>query len=94
MQNLLEEIAVEIHPTSSVAALMKLDDLRKVKDKIAMLKERVFQERLRHQRELDALNLQIASAQLECHHERTKQHPDPSGNNDSFTECLICGKEM
>lgn len=28
-----------------------------------------------------------------CTHapEFTKYHPDPSGNNDSWTECLVCG---
>ena len=30
----------------------------------------------------------------ECKHANTKRHSDPSGNNDSFTECLDCGKEL
>ena len=32
--------------------------------------------------------------QDKCEHEVTKYYPDPSGNNDSHTDCLICGKEV
>jgi hypothetical protein len=32
--------------------------------------------------------------QLECPHYLTTYYPDPSGNNDSSTQCDICGKEL
>ena len=27
-----------------------------------------------------------------CKHEKTYYQPDPSGNHDSTTECMLCGK--
>lgn len=32
--------------------------------------------------------------QKSCAHRFTKYYADPSGNNDSHTECLICGAEV
>jgi hypothetical protein len=32
--------------------------------------------------------------QTKCTHPKTTYHPDPSGNNDSFTKCDVCGKEL
>jgi hypothetical protein len=36
----------------------------------------------------------LKKAQMECQHGKTTYHPDPSGNNDSYTECDLCGKEI
>jgi hypothetical protein len=40
------------------------------------------------------LRKDLRVAQNECKHEHTTYHPDPSGNNDSYTECDWCGKEI
>jgi hypothetical protein len=32
--------------------------------------------------------------QKNCSHYEFVYHPDPSGNSDSYYECLICGKEL
>lgn len=42
----------------------------------------------------NALKEELHDAQLTCKHEKTTYYPDPSGNNDSWTECNICGKEL
>ena len=42
----------------------------------------------------DALKQTLREAQAVCKHEKTTYHPDPSGNNDSYTECDVCGKEV
>lgn len=36
----------------------------------------------------------IKDLRKKCKHEVTKYHPDASGNNDSWTECLICGTTL
>jgi len=42
----------------------------------------------------DALKATLKEAQAKCDHPKTTYHPDPSGNNDSYTECDVCGKEI
>jgi len=39
-------------------------------------------------------NDEISRIQASCKHHLTTYYPDPSGNNDSSTECNICGKEV
>ena len=36
----------------------------------------------------------IIEIQSKCKHQLTKYVPDASGNNDSYTYCEICGKEL
>lgn len=40
------------------------------------------------------LRYELHLAQMVCLHKKTTYHPDPSGNNDSYTECDWCGKEI
>lgn len=40
------------------------------------------------------LKIILKEAQAKCNHPRTTYHPDPSGNNDSYIECDVCGKEL
>lgn len=37
---------------------------------------------------------QLANARKECPHLVTSYHPDPSGNNNSYYECVHCEKTM
>ena len=39
----------------------------------------------------DEHNDELAAIQAACSHQVTKFHPDPSGNSDSWTECILCG---
>ena len=39
------------------------------------------------------INKKILDLQNACPHNETKYHSDPSGNNDSFHSCQVCGKE-
>jgi len=36
----------------------------------------------------------LLAFQITCLHKNTKYVPDASGNNDSYTECIECGKEL
>lgn len=37
---------------------------------------------------------EIKELQKKCPHRHTERHPDPSGNNDSWTECKDCGADL
>jgi len=49
-------------------------------------------ENARHEKALKKLNQDLAKIQRDCPHDKTSYEPDPSGNNDSTTTCLICDK--
>ncbi len=42
--------------------------------------------------DLSILESELLKAQETCSHKQTRYCPDPSGNNDSYTECDWCGK--
>jgi len=58
------------------------------------LKQSNESERKRHQSALNEIERSIIQLQSKCGHEVTKFYPDASGNNDSETICLICGKRI
>ncbi|HNV97497.1 MAG TPA: hypothetical protein PKL13_04330 [bacterium] len=47
-----------------------------------------------YQSKKQALLNTLKEAQNNCSHPSTTSFPDPSGNQDSSTECDICGKEL
>ena len=52
-------------------------------------------ERLRHRRAMARLDARRALFQSTCcPHKNTGFIPDPSGNNDSYYECIDCGKVL
>lgn len=53
--------------------------------------ENLFDE---YNKNLAALEAELKTAQKICDHSETRYWPDPSGNNDSFTECCLCGREL
>jgi hypothetical protein len=51
-----------------------------------------IQETFEH--ETETFQVKIRGHRNSCQHELTTYYPDPSGNNDSYTECNICGAEL
>ena len=49
----------------------------------------------RHREAIDTLRKRNCEFQKTCEHPQKHVHcfPDPSGNNDSYNECSICGKQ-
>ena len=49
----------------------------------------------RHREVINVLRIRNREYQKTCEHNREWTHyePDPSGNNDSYTECRKCGKQ-
>ena len=52
-------------------------------------------EETRHQEAVDDLRKRNYKFQKTCEHPPKHVHyyPDPSGNNDSYNECAVCGKQ-
>lgn len=48
----------------------------------------------KYQKDLATLESELKTSQKVCDHSQTRYCPDASGNNDSFTECCLCGKEL
>lgn len=67
-------------------------------DKIAKAVEGVNREieveHSRHRKAVAALKQKLEEVHNTCTHSATKYRPDASGNNDSSTECLICGADL
>lgn len=75
-------------------AAEKLEPIKHIKNKIEFIDEKIAKEKKRHEEEIKKLNGEKSSVMKECKHEATKYYPDASGNNDSWTQCLICGGEV
>jgi hypothetical protein len=43
--------------------------------------------------ELRSIDGELEAVYQKCGHPFTKHHGDPSGGSDSWTECLVCGKQ-
>lgn len=65
-----------------------------LKDRINTLWREINTENERHNEAVKHLQDGIRKMQGMCKHQDTTYHPDPSGNNDSYTECNICGKSL
>lgn len=60
-----------------------------------ILYERALEvEEEQHEKRLAALKVVIDAKRKVCRHAQTHYDPDPSGNHDSTTTCLICGLEL
>lgn len=59
----------------------------KYEQSIATLEKKFREEKMKLK---EKLNKDISL----CKHTIRTRHPDPSGNNDSYTSCDICGKEL
>lgn len=80
-------------PTSRWLALQlsRVDDIRRARNKLALQREDAkdaLKERLR------AIEQSLLAVQNTCPHYERTFHGDPSGNNDSWTCCDICGASL
>lgn len=61
--------------------------LNKIRDEYESLSEK-------YHTDIQVLQEKVNDIVKACPHESTEYHPDPSGNNDSWSECLVCGKTL
>jgi uncharacterized protein YukE len=67
---------------------------RTVENRISVLVGQIEAEDDRHEKRIDKIDREIASLRSRCSHRQRTWHGDPSGGNDSYYRCDICGKEM
>lgn len=65
--------------------------IREIVEQIVDIERRIEAEKIRHSEVMRRLDESRSEVQKRCTHVITKRHPDASGNNDSWTECEICG---
>lgn len=56
------------------------------------LKTALYNEHKEHEIKVNEIKAKISSVQDRCKHWSRVYHPDPSGNSDSYYECVECGK--
>lgn len=65
--------------------------IREIVEQLIDIERAITTEQVRHSEVMRRLNESRSEVQKRCAHVITKRHPDASGNNDSWTECEICG---
>ena len=71
--------------------LKLMEDIRKG---IKIIHQDMDRENLRHEAAIRAYKEKLKAYREQCNHWTRTYYADPSGNNDSFYECDICGKEF
>lgn len=71
-----------------------ISKLRAMQNGAEYARSRIRQAEVQHAETMKNLTEKLAIAQKACSHPIQKRHPDASGNNDSWDECLICGCEV
>ena len=72
----------------------RLVDIQHIeKDRFRIL-EKIIALKRQHRQELDIEDKKLRELNNICPHYSLTYHPDPSGNNDSYYRCSICGLEQ
>jgi hypothetical protein len=61
---------------------------------ISKVEEEIEAEYVRHHGKMLVLETSLNDLKALCQHWELVYYPDPSGNNASWSECTICGKEL
>jgi hypothetical protein len=72
----------------------KLKLIEEVQAGLKITRKLINDENIKYDKTVKELKGCIKDWQKKCEHWSKTYHPDPSGNNDSFYECNICGKEL
>ena len=88
------ELAKAIFGSDGSAKYKEYETAVRIKEEIQ--KRQTSIRRLLEERDdqIKVLEEEMKKMQAECKHQVTHYHPDPSGNSDSWTECVICGKSL
>lgn len=68
-------------------------DNEEIRKRVKDIKRLITEEKEKLENILKDLDKQLKEVQSQCKHTEREFWPDASGNNDSWHECLICGKE-
>lgn len=71
----------------------EFDSVRKIPGFISVCEGMIREEEISSKKRVEGYREKIKKAQGECKHWDFTYYGDPSGGNDSFHECTICGKQ-
>lgn len=71
-----------------------IDRIKAIRSRILECENKIEDIQKKADAQIFAFRKLIQSTKEECRHESTSYHPDPSGNNDSYYKCDICGAEL
>ena len=72
----------------------RYEDVQRVERKRYSLEKELLRIKEELKQRQNNVQRELRQLQSDCKHECTTFHPDASGNNDSFTNCDICGDEV
>lgn len=72
----------------------RLGCCEKIASQIARVQRAIQIAEEEHAATMKKFDGEIEAIRVGCRHEFTKYFPDASGNNDSFSECQVCGAEV
>ena len=88
--------AITITPPDYLAGIItdviELD--KKLRNICYNLRTKIVTENERHKSELAKIDKEFEALYKMCPHYETTFHGDPSGGNDSYTSCDLCGVEL
>lgn len=70
----------------------ELKAIATIKEHAKCLQTALYNAKKEYEIVVNKLNAEISSLQDRCKHWSRVYHPDPSGNSDSYYECVECGK--
>jgi hypothetical protein len=94
-KELIKQI-VDEHKGNDIAEYLhaQLKLVEEIKCGISATNKLTYNEKTNYEKKIKDLKDNIKDWQKKCQHWTRTYHPDPSGNNDSYYSCDICGKEL
>lgn len=93
--NLTKEAVICIIKSNTEAGAVKLiNEAEITAAAVASLNRQANSIREECNRNLVKIENDLSFLRQKCSHPVIRRNPDPSGGNDRFAECLVCGKEL
>ena len=89
---LADKIAAKFETTAEYRK--EIARVKRIRKGVEDVEKAIAKAEKEHEEKLLALSKERSIVRSGCTHEYTKYYGDPSGGNDSLTECMICGKEL
>lgn len=90
---LRKELADIPKEEQAIAAIKMVIEAAVTYEKIQRLHHELYLLQAQYNNNVRDVNLQISELRKECKHRECRFYGDPSGNNDSYYCCQICGAE-
>lgn len=91
-KELINSIMAKANDADSIYTELK--KVESIRASIKSLSSEIEVEHKRHQEKKREIESELKKVRELCQHWTQTYHTDPSGNNDSYSECNICGKYL